>query len=211
MLVMRPDWSQYATGAIVTELFELAPSPPLQRDFAKHIISAALELLVAGCKHPLTLILEETSGEVLWRLHETIYVYFHDVDDAAMDKAVDFSSFSSTIIIIVPSGYSEVLRNACKHRLLTLEEPMNSGQPTGNRRIRKKTPRLRSLAKQTSTDRRMPLIFPLDTYISMRTSFTEADHNYTRNHVVLDLFRRYNQRVIDAACDKAILVDIPPE
>jgi hypothetical protein len=57
----------------------------------------------------------------------------------------------------------------------------------------------------------MPLITTLDTYISFRTSFTAADLGWTRNRAVLELFRRYNRRAIDAACDEAILVDIPPE
>lgn len=209
MLAMRPDWSQYATDTIVTELSEQIPCAPLRRDFAKHIIAAALELHIAGCEEPLTLSLEETSTEIQWRLHEVIYVYFPDVDDAALNRAIEYSSVVSTVIIVVPRGHDEILWNACRH--LTTAQSTTPKQQTETRRTHHKSSRSRSLAIKTSTKCQMPSIFPLDTYLSIRTCNTQIDRHWPRDRVILDILRRYNHRVINAACDKAILVAIPSE
>jgi len=124
-------------------------------------------------------------------------VYYPDVDDAALEKTVEYSSVSSQVIIIVPTGYSEILSNACEQKLLNLAEAT--------------TPRKRGRGRRILKERHMPLITPLDSHISFRTTFTAADLGWTHNHVVLELFRRYNRRAIAASCDEAILVDIPPE
>ena len=198
MLAVRPDWSQYGSGEIATELFEQIPQAPLRREFARHIIGASLELLIEGiCKHPPAPLLKELPGEFRWDLYNTTYVYFPDVDDIALDKAVEYSSVLSQVNIIVPTGYSEILKNACRQMLLSLDETMNLRQRKGRRRIPRK--------------HHMPLITPLDFHITFRTSFTAADLGWTNNRAVLELFRRHNRRVIDAACDESILVDISPE
>lgn len=198
MLAMRPDWTHDCSGAIATELFEQIQQAPLKREFARHIIGASLELLIEGiCKHPPAPLLKELPCDFRWDIHDTTYVYFPDVDDAALDKAVEYSSIVPQVSIIVPTGYSEILENACRNMLLSLAETMSPHQRRRGRRI----PR----------ERHMPLIRPLDTHISFRTSFTAADLGWTNNHAVLELFRRHNRRVIDAACDESILVDIPPE
>jgi hypothetical protein len=212
MLTMRPDWSQLTSGAIVTMIFEQISCPPHQREFARHIIGASLELLIAGlCKKTPVPILKEAICDFRWQINDTTYIFFPDVDDNALDKAVEFSSILPTVIIIAPSGYAKILENACRHKFLSLEDTINSGRTTGGRQRRQKLSRSRSSAIQTSVNKNMPLIFPLDSFISFRTSFTGADLNWTKNHVLLELLRRYNRRAINAECDEAILIDIPSE
>ena len=198
MLTMRPDWCGCGSGAIATELLEHIPEASLKREFARHIIGATLELLIEGiCKHSPAPPLKESPGDLRWNLHETIYVYCPDVDDNALAEAVEYSSVVPDVNIIVPTGHSEILANACRQMLLSLEETAIPRRRKGRQRI--------------SQERRMPLITPLDTHVSFRTSFTAADLGWTKNHAVLELFRCHNRRVINAACDDSILVDIPPE
>jgi hypothetical protein len=212
MLTMRPDWSQLTSGAIATMIFEQISCPPHKMEFARHIIGASLELLIAGlCKKTPVPLLKEAICDFRWQINDTTYVFFPDIDDDALDKAVEFCSILPTVIIIAPSGYAKILENACRHKFLSLEDAINPGRTTGGRQRRQKLSRSRSSIMQTSANKNMPLIFPLDSFISFRTSFTGADLNWTKNHVLLELFRRYNRRAIHAVCNEAILIDIPPE
>ena len=203
MLVVRSDWSQYATDAVIAELYEQIPRTPLRRVFAKHLIGATLEVRMAECKQPPTLSVEETSTEIRWRFGDLIYAYFPDVDDAALEKAVEYSSIATVIAIIVPPGYDWILWSGCTLVTTIPDQPMEG------RRTRRESSRSQSLAMQTSKECCMPWIFPLHTYIAIRTCDAEIDRQWPRDRVILDLLRRYNQRVVDSARDKAILVDIP--
>jgi hypothetical protein len=140
-------------------------------------------------------LLRESIYDFQWNIRDTTYVYFPDVNDAALDKSVEYSSVSSQVVIIVPTGYGVILENACRQMLLSLEETMISRRRKGRRRVPK--------------ERHVPLITPFDAHISFRTSFTAADLGWTKSHAVLELLRRSNRRARDAGCDEAILVAIP--
>ena len=193
MLTMPTDWRQFSSGAIVTDLLEQI-SPPLRRDFVRYIIGASLELLIAGICKTHRAVIEGGNLGFAWEINDTTYVYFPDVDDDALEKAVEIGSHLPPFIIIVPSGFAEILNNACRHKLISLEDTINPGRTTGSAEM-PKIVAFTVIRNANIKNINMPLIFPLDSFISFRTSFTGADLKWTKNRVLLELFRRYNREL----------------
>jgi hypothetical protein len=57
---------------------------------------------------------------------------------------------------------------------------------------------------------RIPIVSAVDTYISLRNVFAQADLHCGRDQVVLDLLSGYNKRGADAKLDESLLVEMPP-
>jgi hypothetical protein len=66
---------------------------------------------------------------------------------------------------------------------------------------------LRAACESTLGFRR-PMVFGLDSFISLRTIFSSWDLRWPYDRVVLDLLRRANRRALDARCDESVLVHI---
>ena len=178
MLTLPTDWRLFHAGAVALDLFRQVPQFPLQRDFARHLIGADLELAIAEIfrhKHPPLLV--EAVPDFSWRIRNFSWVYLPDIDNRALAKAIELASHLVRVTLIVLPKHDEIFWRAC--------------QPI----LKNRTPPIQSL----------------DSLISLRVLFTSIALDHTHDRVVLDLLRRYNRRVLDTACDDAILVDIPSD
>jgi hypothetical protein len=176
MLTLPKDWHLFPGGTLAVELYTQVPQFA-RRSFVWHLISASLELAIAGIfrrERPPPLVAQESDFS--WRIRDFTYVYLPDTDNAAFAKAIDLGSRSVHVTLIVPPGHEEILSRACR--------PILKG--------------------------RTPPILSLETVISFRVLFSSGHFGWTHERVVLELLRRYNRRVLEAACDQTLLIDIPP-
>ena len=209
MLDLKPNWTDFAIGRMVENLYQKIESTALKREFAKHILGVAIELIIVTKReNPPKLSLVETLTDFRWHLHQTVYQFFPKVDDAALKKAVELSTRRGTLIIIVPYGYSEVLRNACSYRIMEFGQSGVKGNSRGKHQLGRKKLTAQALRNQKSRLPVMPIIYSLEQYIDTRICFTELDDKWRYKEAIQELFRRYNARVNAASCDNSILIEV---
>lgn len=115
MLTLPQDWRQFHGGAVALCLFRQIPQSTSQREFAGHLIGAALELAIAGLfqnRPPPDL--TERHDEFTWQIRDCVYVYFPEIDNRALAKAVELESCAACLTIIVPPRHDEVFQRACE-------------------------------------------------------------------------------------------------
>lgn len=113
MLILPKNWRLFTGGAVFTDLFGQVPEGELRREAAKHIIGACLDLAAVGISKrshsPLTV---KYLPDLVWRIGDYTYLYFHDIDNKALAWATELgvSFFGS---IVVPPAHEEILWRAC--------------------------------------------------------------------------------------------------
>lgn len=212
MLHLPKKWSAFPPGNIVVELFGQITHAQLRRDFAVQMIGGVLHLHREARAYRRALLLERTNNENGWRFQELVYLFFAEIDDTVLDEALEYNANSTayTVTIVVPPDCSMVLDSACRYGLLTAGRVPSTGDPTGNRPERRRKESRSSRRYRTRNDYVIS-IYPLNTFIAMRTCNLEIDSRWTQHRTILELFRRYNRLIIESRCDESILIDTSSE
>jgi hypothetical protein len=114
MLSLPPEWQTITGGAVVTHLLGMVSENASQLKMASHLIGVCLDLAAEeiSLRTPSPLVVESLPN-FCWRIGDYTYVYFHDINDKSLARAIELGSrfFGS---IIVPSGCEEILWRACQ-------------------------------------------------------------------------------------------------
>jgi hypothetical protein len=115
MLTLPEDWRSLTGGAVIAHLFGEVPEHSLHKEIAKHLIGACLDVAAAGISlRGQTNLVVKSLPNARWEIGEYTYVYFHDINNEALTRAIEMGSRRFWGSIVVRPRYEEVLWRACQ-------------------------------------------------------------------------------------------------
>jgi hypothetical protein len=113
MLALPDDWRRFTGGAVAVRLLAQVPEQPLQSEFARHLIKASLELMLAARGRKTDPALRvESEGDFIWRVGRLLYAWFPAVDDDALEACIRLATETLSLLVVVPPKHDFLLKRA---------------------------------------------------------------------------------------------------
>ena len=115
MLSLPEEWQSITGGAIATRLYGQVSETARRQEVARRLVGACLDLAAEGIslRTQAPFAVEWLPG-LRWRMRDYAYVYFPEINNRSLTRAIELGSHAFCGSIIVPPGHGEVLWRACQ-------------------------------------------------------------------------------------------------